>query len=138
MKSLVDKLMILTGRKLPQPELERARQSALSLEDFGLLALNKSRFSKPFREEIFKEGGAVVRHRVFYEFATTTDVSDRNRTHSGYYPIQDETDWYNYQGLLIESRVITNAPAGRLIVYKRTQPISPGSFRKKTVESFEY
>ncbi len=139
MTSLIDKLKIKTGRRLSQTELEAALPSRLSTVDFERLPLSTPRFATIFRfkESIFHDGEKIVKNKVTYTFAETHDASERHRTHSGYYHVKDETYWYNNEGLLVESRVTTNVPAGRLLSYKQTQPISPGSFIEKTVKSFK-
>lgn len=102
--NLVEKIKILTGRKLSKDQMERAEER-VSPSDLLHLELDKLLTCQPILklDGIHREGEIYVREFFEYRFGTTPDASHGwNRPHTGYYLTKREVRRFDSEGNLTE------------------------------------
>ncbi|GEM_PF-5852758 len=123
LEKLVNGLKILTGRKLSEKTLARARgEEKISVSDFSTTDSLKD------IDNIYVEDDKIIRRKVNYGYLTTP---------VGWYQMRDELRTYNSDGFLIEKEISKN-PYGDNISQDRYYELityhPPGKIIGKTLK----
>jgi hypothetical protein len=130
MLNLIDRLRVMTGRKLSDADMKRAETEK---EEHLPGALGPSDYAGPMTNIFRDADGKIVKVRVEYTFAETPDASEGYRLiHSNYYMTKSTRSFYDNEGFLTEKCISSCLPFGGSNGQKEFTYLPSGSFRWHT------
>jgi len=131
--NIIDKLKVLTGRKLSAKQLERAKsEQEIYVSWIGIL---EEDYEGDIDNFFVDENGQFLRKRINYTLATTPDASEGwLEPHTQYYETKRELRKYNEQGELVERTIEHTVPCGHTISSKKLKYEPAGRFFGKRIK----
>lgn len=120
MKNIIEKLKILTGRKLSEKDMK-----SIVIQH------------EPYQDCIYREGDQIVKIKYMAPLVVSDEISHPRIKQKGNYYVGEDTNHYNNKGLLIEKNIIRIEPMGCPCKYEIIVYDKPGQFIGKKEDRYQ-